>query len=191
MGIVSSQQTGIPSRVLGIDASTHTLAFCYMEDGRPVSWGELKYRDSDNLFERLGSIEQRTKIIVDKFPDVEFVMIEAPVKIRNVRVAISLAYSYGIVAAKFASHGIRVTDVPPVTWQRHIGNVPFSMIEKKNLREDFPKRSKSWYSNEIRKQRKQRTMDWVEKTYGIKARNDNVSDSIAIATFAFDTRWRR
>jgi len=184
MGVISSLSRMGRSRILGIDASTHTLAFCYMVDSVPVNWGELKYSDSTNQFERLGSVEQRAGIIVERFPDVELVMIEAPVKVRNIRVAISLAYSYGIVAAKFASKGVQVTDVPPVTWQRFIGNPPFSMVEKKNLREDFPAHSKSWYSNEMRKQRKQRTMDWVRSTYGISARNDNVSDSFGVAYYA-------
>ena len=170
--------------ILGIDASTHTLAWCYMVDGVPREWGELDYSPSTNQFVRLGSVQQRAGIVVDRYPDLDLVVIEAPVKIRNIRVAISLAYSYGIVASKFAANGIEVKDVSPITWQRWIGNPPFSAVEKKNLRNDYPSHTKSWYYNETRKQRKQRPIDWVKKTYGITAQNDNVADAVSICAWA-------
>lgn len=173
--------------ILGIDASTHTLAWCYMVDGVPIEWGELDYSASSNQFVRLGSVQQRAGIIVDRYPDLDLVVIEAPVKVRNIRVAISLAYSYGIVASKFAANGIEVRDVSPITWQRYIGNPPFSAVEKKNLRSDYPNHTKSWYYNEIRKRRKQKTIDWVRSTYGITVESDNVSDSIGIACYASKT----
>lgn len=170
--------------VLGIDASTHTLAFCHFNKSKPRSWGELQYADDPNLFRRLASIEQRADIIVDRYKDVSYVLIEAPVKINNIRVAISLAYSYGIVAAKFASRGIEVADVTPVAWQKYIGNSTFSRTEKQQLKNEYPGKSASWYTNKVRSIRKQRTMDWVEQTFGIQARNDNVSDAISIAAYA-------
>lgn len=172
------------NNVLGIDASTNTLAFCHMINNVPKEWGELQYNHDANLFKRLASIEQRASIVVDKFKGVEYVLIEAPVKVQNMRVAISLAYSYGIVAAKFAAQGIEVNDVPPVTWQKYIGNQTFSKLEKESLKKEFPGKSVSWYTNKVREIRKQRTMDWVEQTFGIKARNDNVSDAISIAAYA-------
>lgn len=172
-------------KVLGIDASTNSLAFCLMDHGAPSSWGEVQYSSSKNLFERLGSIEHRSNIVADYYSDVDFVMIEAPVKIRSTRVAISLAYSYGIVAAKFAAKGIRVNDCSPVTWQRFIGNPPFSAAEKKELKEDYPGHIPSWYTNQVRKVRKQRTIDWVKNEYGILVKSDNVSDAIGVATYAY------
>lgn len=183
MSVLSRLMSG-KKKVIGIDASTHTLAFCYMVDGVPREWGEINYSDSNNQFVRLGSVDQRAGIVVDRYKDVDLVVIEAPVKMRNIRVAISLAYSYGIVAAKFASAGVEVKDVSPIVWQRHIGNPPLSMAEKKNIREDNPNRTKSWYYNESRRIRKQRTIDWVQSTYGIDARNDNIADAIAVAYFA-------
>lgn len=175
-------------RVLGIDASTNSIAFCLIENGIPVEWGEIQYRHDGNLFERLGSIEQRAKIVVDRYSDVDFVLIEAPVKVQNVRIAISLAYSYGIVAAKFASIGIEVSDVPPVTWQKYIGNNPFTAEQKRNFKEDNPGRSQSWISNEIRKQRKEKTIQWVLHNFGISARTDNVSDAIGVAIYGYEQR---
>lgn len=167
--------------VLGIDASTHTLAFCMMHGGVPQKWGEMHYSDSKNLFERLGSIDLRANIIADQFAYADKVVIEAPVKMRNIRVAIALAYSYGIVAAKFAAGGIEVIDVPPVVWQKYIGNPPFTAAEKKALRAQYQGHIASWYTNKARTTRKQRTMTWVDDKFGIKVESDNVSDAIGIA----------
>lgn len=171
-------------KILGIDASTNSLAFCYMKNSSPVRWGELQYSHSTNLFERLGSIEQRAGIIVDMFPDLDYVVIEAPVKVMNMRVAIHLAYSYGIVAAKFAARGIEVTDVPPVVWQKYIGNFPFTKAEKLNLRSDFPGKSKSWYSTRERAIRKQRTIDWVKEEFNITILSNNVTDAFGVCWHA-------
>lgn len=170
--------------VLGIDASTNSLAFCKMENKSPVEWGEMKYQKDSNLFRRLASIEQRAGIIVDKYSDVEYVLIEAPVKVQNTRIAISLAYSYGIVAAKFAARGIEVNDVPPVTWQKYIGNKGFSKADRDLLKNEFPGKTPSWYTNKAREIRKERTMKWVEENFGIVTTNDNVSDAISIAAYA-------
>lgn len=171
-------------KILGIDASTQTLAFCLFYDGKPQQWGEIQYDHDKDLFVRLGSIEQRASVIAERFSDVDYVLIEAPVKMRNIRVAISLAYSYGIVAAKFAARGVRVRDVPPVAWQRFIGNKPFSRQEKAKLRTDNPGMSKSWYATQERKMRKQRTIDWVKETFDITVESDNVSDAISVAYYA-------
>lgn len=171
-------------KILGIDASTQSLAFCLFYNGKPQEWGEIQYNHDKDLFVRLGSIDQRATIVANRFSDVDYVLIEAPVRMNNIRVAISLAYSYGIVAAKFAARGIRVRDVPPVAWQRAIGNKPFSRQEKLSLKSERPGMSKSWYSTQERKLRKQRTIDWVSNTFGITVESDNVADSIAVAYYA-------
>jgi len=31
------------SRVLGIDASTNSIAFCLMEDDKPLKWGKINF----------------------------------------------------------------------------------------------------------------------------------------------------
>lgn len=174
----------IPDNVLGIDASTNSLAFCHMKKGRPQSWGELNYVHDSNLFHRLASIEQRAGIIVDKYSDVDYVLIEAPVRVNNVRVLVALAYSYGIVAAKFAARKIEVADVAPVVWQRYIGNSTFSASDRKALKNKYPGKSASWYTNKVRSIRKARTMDWAHETFGISTESDNVSDAIGIAAYA-------
>lgn len=175
-------------RVIGLDASTKTLAFCEYVDGKVQEFGEVTYSDSKNLFERLGSIEQRAGFLSSRYDDVDLVLIEAPVRVNNVRVVVGLAYSYGIVAAKFAARGMRVEDVPPITWQRYIGNTPLTKQQKDKLKLDNPNHTPAWYNNQGRKNRKQFTMDWVYKTYGVTVQNDNVADAIGIAHYGYHVR---
>ena len=37
------------SRVLGIDASTHTIAYCLFDGKTPVEWGEINF-DGGNIY---------------------------------------------------------------------------------------------------------------------------------------------
>ena len=35
------------NRVLGIDASTNSVAFCLMENDQPLKWGKIEFEGSD------------------------------------------------------------------------------------------------------------------------------------------------
>ena len=72
----------------------------------------------------------------------------------------------------------------PVVWQRYIGNSTFTPTERKALKNKYPGKTSSWYTNKVRSIRKARTMDWARETFGIITDSDNVSDAIGIAAYA-------
>ena len=52
MGLASLAKTKA-HKVLGIDASTNSVAFCLMDNGIPVKWGKIEFVGSD-IYEKIG-----------------------------------------------------------------------------------------------------------------------------------------
>lgn len=177
----------IHKHVLGIDASTHTLAFCYMENGIPKWWGEIDLGAGKDMHTRLGEAFIHIQSILDAtLNDTEYVtcFIESAVKINNIKTTINLSYMYGIIIGAMVSRGINVHEVSPITWQNYIGNKSLTRSEKQKILDENKGMSKATINNKIRKFRKQRTIKWVNETFAIELESDNVADSFGIAYYA-------
>lgn len=171
-------------RVLGIDASTRSLAFAILEDGRPVSCGEIMFKGS-NVFERLKDAKHKTKALVaDGTLRADYVVIESAIMVRNVQTAIDLAYVYGAIIGELMQFNPQVHKVAPISWQSGIGNPNLKKAEKDKIMLDFPGKSKTWYQNKGREIRKQRTMDIARGYFQIPTNSDNIGDAVGLALFA-------
>lgn len=178
---------GIKSRhVLGIDASTHTLAFCFMDNGVPLWWGEIDLGTGKDMHTRLGEAFTSIQAILDQAlagADHVTCCIESAIKINNIKTTINLSYMYGIIIGAISARGIVVKEVSPITWQNYIGNKSLTPQEKKKILSENVGMSKSTVNNKIRAFRKQRTINWVKETFDIDIKSDNVSDSFGISYY--------
>lgn len=168
--------------VMGIDCSSKTFAFSVFEQGNLVMWGEIDFYGS-NLYERMGSGQRRIAAFAQRLK-VDKVVYESAVQVQNRKTVIDLAYSYGAAISPFIKPGVAVDTVSPMTWQNAIGNKSFSASEKAAVKKEYPDKSDTWIKNKIREMRKQRTIDWVKKEFGIEVESDNVSDAIALGWYA-------
>jgi hypothetical protein len=91
---------------------------------------------------------------------------------------------FGVCMGEILVPGPRLCEAQPLMWQSWLGNKALTAAEKRKLVEDNPGRSKSWYSNAGRELRKDRTRQWVYKTYGVMIESNDITDSIGIAAFA-------
>lgn len=171
----------IAHNVIGLDVSTNSVAFCIMSDGVPAKWGEVKLSGT-TVIERCGDAH-RKMLAISKLFDYDYIVFEAAAYVNNRRVVIDLAYVFGAVVGTLMHDKCKATSVGALTWQNHIGNKVFSREEKAEQANRFPGRSSTWLKNEQRKIRKQRTIDWVESTYGISVISDNVADAFGIAFY--------
>lgn len=169
------------NRVMGIDASTNSLAFCIMEGTTPVKWGEVQFKGA-TPFERLRS----ARAILDDFPglDVDYIVIEAAVMVRSASVGIKMAYVFGAIIGELTKNGAQVVEVYPIQWQSYIGNKNWTKAQKDAFKKEFPDKKASWYSNEIRKRRKDFTRNWVKSNWGYDIDSDNVTDAFGLAYYA-------
>jgi Holliday junction resolvasome RuvABC endonuclease subunit len=191
MNITNLNNTNEPTRVLGIDASTQALAFCLMNKDQgewyPERWGKMDIVGND-VYERCGDINKKLYGLMGVL-DPDHVELESVVFVNNRAVVIQLAKVVGAAIGVAHATGRTVSEVTPIAWMNYIGNPTRDSADvKKAVRADNPGKTKSWYKQELRRMRKQRTLDWVEQTYGIKLDDDDVGDSFGVAYYAIKER---
>lgn len=178
-------------RVIGIDASTNSLAFAIFEGDKPVQCGEVKFKGS-TVFERLKDAKKKTRALVESGVLVaDYIAIESAVMVRNIQVAIDLAYVYGAILGELMESNPEVHKVAPISWQSGIGNPNLKKHEKEAIQAEFPGKSKSWYQNKGREIRKQRTLDIARNHFAIADGSDNVGDAVGLALFVGKTLTTR
>lgn len=170
-------------RVLGLDCSTNSIAFCVFHNRRPIHWGKIHIVGSD-IYAKAGDANRKIKQLMSVY-EVHYVAIEAAIFVQSPQVAINLAYVYGSVIGELESGGIKTIAVPPIKWQNYIGNPPLTKEEKAKLKSQFPGKSTSWYQNKGREIRKQRTMNFFNKKWKLNLTDNDVGDSIGVSYFAY------
>lgn len=182
--IMKVKREGI-NTVLGVDASTQSLAFCvYGKDG-PIRWGEIKFK-GNTVFERLSYGQRHINAMKDQL-SADLVVFESAIYVQNKKTVILLAYAFGALISALLQKGTEVEEVSPIQWQNFIGNKALTKTEKETIKNATPGKSASWYANANRNFRKQRTIDWCEREFGIRVTSDNVSDAIGVAHFGYKT----
>ena len=166
------------NKILGIDASTNSIAFCLMHDSAPIKWGELSFKGSD-VYERILDAKRKVRAIRERL-DYDTICIEAAVSVKSVATGLKMAYMFGTIMGELMYDDTRVVEVHPLKWQGFIKNPNFTKAEKEKVKLEYPNKSDSWYKNKIREIRKQKTIDFA-KTLGVNTESDNVADSVGIA----------
>lgn len=168
--------------VLGIDASTNSVAFCLFAESKPVKWGKIEFSGSD-IFEKIVDAKLKIEAMLDYLKS-DYIAMEGAVLVRSPDAVIKLSYVYGAVLAELMTTGAKVTTISPTAWQAKIGNKNPTKNEKDLLRKEFPGYADSWYKNKMRNIRKQRTADWAKLKFNIEVTDYDVADAIGIAYYA-------
>lgn len=183
MKIKDALERGITgSRVMGVDASSHSVAFSLFEERSLSSWGKL-FISGDDTFDKCADVIGKFNALCRKMqPDL--VLFESSTYVNNNAVMKQLSMIFGAAAGAARSTGAKVLDIPPVTWQGYIGNPPNS----KKIREEFavlnPGLSDSQLKVKLREARKQKNIDFVYSNYGVQLEDDDVADAICIGHYA-------
>jgi Holliday junction resolvasome RuvABC endonuclease subunit len=170
------------NRVLGIDASTNSIAFCLMENDVPIKWGKINLSGND-IFEKIYDAKVKMSVMLEELKS-DYIVVEGAVLVRSPDAVIKLSYVYGVVIAELMSTGAKVITISPTAWQAYIGNKNPTKDEKSAIRLVNPGYADSWYKNKIRNMRKQRTVDYFNKKYDLALEDFDVADSFGIAHYA-------
>jgi len=177
------------SRVLGIDASTNSFAFCLIENNIPVKWGKIEFTGSD-IYEKIYDAKIKTRAMLKEL-SCDYIAIEGAVLVRSPDAVIKLSYVYGVIIAELMSTGASVIAISPTAWQAFIGNKNPTKDEKAALKAAYPGYAESWYKNKMRQIRKQRTADYFNNKYKIDIKDFDVADSMGIAYYANEVLTKR
>lgn len=172
------------SKVMGIDASTNSLAFCILKDGEPYRWGEINFYGA-TIYDRI--LDAKKKIKALKYNgdfDSDAMALEAAVMVRSAATGLKMAYVFGAILGELIDEKLEISEVHPIEWQSFIGNKNFTKAQKEAVKKEYPGKSDSWIKNKIREMRKQKTIDFV-KGLGVDTDNNNVADAAGIAWFAY------
>jgi Holliday junction resolvasome RuvABC endonuclease subunit len=184
MGIAGILTKTKANRVIGIDASTNSLAFAIFENEKPIQCGEIKFNGS-NVFERLRDAKRKISALVDNgFFEADYIAIESAIMVRNVQTAIDLAYVYGAILGELGRATKNLEKVAPISWQSYYGVPNLKKHEKEAIQAEFPGKSKTWYQNKGREFRKQRILSRSREFFNVDNGSDNVGDAIGIAYYA-------
>lgn len=169
-------------RVMGIDASTHTIAYCIFDGESPVEWGEINF-DGGDVYQRILDAKKKVRALRKHF-NTDFVVLEAAVMVRSANTGLKMAYIFGAIMGELLENGAEVLEVHPLKWQGYIKNPNLTKNEKDKIKKDNPGKSENWYKAKNREFRKDRTISWVKKEFNISIDSDNVADAIAISYYA-------
>jgi Holliday junction resolvasome RuvABC endonuclease subunit len=170
------------NRVLGIDASTNSIAFCLMENDVPLKWGKINIIGND-IYEKIYDAKIKMSVMLDELKS-DYIVVEGAILVRSPDAVIKLSYVYGVVIAELMSTGAKVITISPTAWQAYIGNKNPTKDEKAAIRLKSPGYADSWYKTQIRNMRKQRTVDYFNKKYRLSLDDFDVADSFGIAHYA-------
>lgn len=170
------------NRVLGIDASTNSVAFCLMENDHPLKWGKIEFTGAD-IYEKIYDAKVKMHAMLEELKS-DYIAVEGAVLVRSPDAVIKLSYVYGVVIAELMSTGASVITISPTSWQAHIGNKNPTKMEKDKLRFENPGYADSWYKNKMRQIRKQRTVDYFNNKYGLSLDDFDVADAFGIAYYS-------
>jgi Holliday junction resolvasome RuvABC endonuclease subunit len=176
-------------RVLGIDASTNSIAFCLMENNKPLKWGKINLEGED-IYEKIHDAKNKMAMMLDELKS-DYIVVEGAILVRSPDAVIKLSYVYGVVIAELMSTGAKVITISPSAWQAYIGNKNPTKEEKAAIRLKNPGYADSWYKNQLRNMRKQRTVDYFNKKYAIDVNDFDVADAFGIAHYSNEVLTKR
>ena len=169
-------------RVLGIDASTNSIAFCLMENDQPLKWGKIELVGSE-IYDKIYDAKKKMALMLDELKS-DYIVVEGAILVRSPDAVIKLSYVYGVVIAELMSTGAKVITISPTAWQAYIGNKNPTKEEKAAIRIKSPGYADSWYKNQIRNMRKQRTVDYFNNKYDLSLDDFDVADAFGIAHYS-------
>jgi Holliday junction resolvasome RuvABC endonuclease subunit len=173
------------STVIGIDASTNSVAFCLLRDGKPERYGKILLNGS-SIYEKIADARNKIGAFSNELK-ADYIAMEGAIMVKSADAVIKLSYIYGVVLAELMQYNAEVITVAPISWQSYIGNKNLTNDEKNGIKITNPGKTDSWYKTKQREIRKQRTVDWVKRSFGIELDDFDVADAFGIAFFAHKT----
>ncbi len=176
-------------RVMGIDPSTKTISMAMVVNGTPQALISLELKHGD-IYTRLKSLRSRFGAIMDAYSP-ELVIIESPIMVQNPLSTKHMAYAVGIIFGECLARGVRVEDIPPMTWKSFFG---YSSITKQQKDEIMDIYGATEGRKVLKKMRKGKIQDTLKKRYPHLSKqldDDNLADALAIALYTWSVYGQR
>ena len=180
----------VPGKICSIDASTNSLAFAIFHDSNLVEFGKINFKGI-NTYKKVNDSVKKTRAFFEHHKDLDAVVIEHTIYLNSAKTAADLALVQGAILGGISLNNIKtIKSINPIAWQTFLGNARLGGAEKDLIRSDNPGKSDSWYKNQERDFRKQRTMDLIKSIYGKTVTDNDVADAIGVGHYAIHN-WHK
>ena len=187
--IISQLKVSAPDNFCAIDASTNSMAFAYFENHELKQYGKIRF-SGEKIYDKIGDTANKVRLFFQEFPT-ENILIEKTIFANSPLVAATLALSQGALIGAAKLGGVEnVYGVTPMSWQSFIGTRLLTPDEKEEIRKKTPGKSNSWYKNQEREKRKQKTINTINKNFDIKVDDNDIADACGIGMFALQN-WEK
>lgn len=179
-----------PKRICSIDASTNSLAFAIFNGDDLEAVGKINFVGA-TTYAKVVDAAKKTQAFFYTYGTPDAVVIEHTVFMNSPKTAADLALVQGALLGAIGMAGpVVIKSINPIAWQAFIGNGRMTTPEKQSLRLENPGKSDSWYKNNEREFRKQRTIRFVNTIYDKKINDNDVADAIGIGHYAINN-WQK
>ncbi len=179
----------VPNRIMSIDASTTSIAYAVFEGKQLVISGKVEFSGKDVYQKIASAIGSVITVIQDLNP--EAVVIERAVFINSPKTMSELSMVQGAILAGASLAGVKIfKGTNPIAWQSYIGNGKLTKDAKILMRKLNPNKSESWYKQNEREVRKQKTINFVNINYDLDISDNDIADAIGIGHYSLNN-WEK
>lgn len=179
----------VPNRIMSIDASTTSIAYAVFEGKQLVISGKVEFSGKDVYQKIASAIGSVVTVIQDLNP--EAIVIERAVFINSPKTMSELSMVQGAILAGASLAGVKIfKGTNPIAWQSYIGNGKLTKDAKILMRKLNPNKSDSWYKQNEREVRKQKTINFVNINYDLDISDNDIADAIGIGHYSLNN-WEK
>jgi Holliday junction resolvasome RuvABC endonuclease subunit len=179
----------VPNRIMSIDASTTSIAYAVFDGKQLVISGKVEFSGKDVYQKIASAIGSVVTVIQDLNP--EAVVIERAVFINSPKTMSELSMVQGAILAGASLAGVKIfKGTNPIAWQSYIGNGKLTKDAKILMRKLNPNKSESWYKQNEREVRKQKTINFVNINYDLEINDNDIADAIGIGHYSLNN-WEK
>lgn len=179
----------VPNRIMSIDASTTSIAYAVFDGKQLVISGKVEFSGKDVYQKIASAIGSVITVIQDLNP--EAVVIERAVFINSPKTMSELSMVQGAILAGASLAGVKIfKGTNPIAWQSYIGNGKLTKDAKILMRKLNPNKSESWYKQNEREARKQKTINFVNINYDLEINDNDIADAIGIGHYSLNN-WEK
>lgn len=172
-----------PNNFCAIDASTNSMAFALFINHKLDSYGKINF-SGETIYDKLGDTAQKVKGFFSAY-SAEIILIEKTIFANSPLVAANLALSQGALIGAAKLGGVKkIYGVTPMAWQSFIGTRLLTTDEKSAIRKKNPGKSNSWYKNQEREKRKNKTIFTINNEFDTDISDNDIADACGIGMYA-------
>lgn len=173
------------SRIIAIDPSSHSLAWCVVDLDKKkfdiVATGKIDFKDKKEVSNKLSTIRRGLQ---DIWEDYSFrnACIEQSVYIQNFQSSRIISYIIGYSWGVLDEYCDSVVDINPLIWKNRIGYKNISKDDKKRIEIQYGSKG---IQKRLTQERKDRVKRIVDAFCSGSTDDDDINDAIGIAMWYY------